>query len=267
MIKRFHEAPISIFDKVQQVTDGDYFLVHLYESHPEYLAKFYKARHAGRETILDNSIFELGTAFDMHRFAKWVERTTPTWYIVPDVLENRVGTVVNLNKWNSDYSDLPSKKIAVAQGKTYEDFVECYSYIKEAGNVDMIAISFDYSFYEKLVPSANKYVSWSLGRVATLGRMLQDGIIDKSKPHHLLGVALPFEGLLYKANKDMYNWLYSIDTSNPVVHGIRNIAYVSNQGLLWKESQKLHELINYPEQSIDWELVQYNIKEFAKLWS
>jgi len=267
MIKRFHEAPISLFDRVQQVTDGDYFLVHLYETHQEYLNKFYKARSEGRETILDNSIFELGTAFDMHKFANWVDRTTPTWYIIPDVLENRVGTIVNLDKWNQQYSDLLSKKIAVAQGKTYDDFVECYRYIIEAGNVDMVAISFDYSFYEKLVPSPNKYLSWALGRVATLGKMLQDGIIDRSKPHHLLGIALPLEGLFYTSNREHYDWLYSIDTSNPVVHGILEIPYIENQGLLTKKSQKLHELIEYPEGAADWDLIEYNIKQFAKLWN
>ena len=264
-IKRFHEAPVSIFDKVQQVTDGDYFLVHLYEQHPEYLEKFYQSKEAGRETILDNSIFELGTAFDMDKFADWVHKTEPTWYIVPDVLESRAGTIKNLIKWNDKYGDAfsKSKKIAVVQGSSYEKIKSCYQYISFYGEVDMIAISFDYSVYEKLVPHPNKYISWALGRATVLGKLLEEGVIVKSIPHHLLGVGVPFEGLFYKN----YDWIYSIDTSNPVVHGIKGIPYEPGYGLLTKESQKLHEMISYPEELIDWGRVDYNINQFKRIWS
>jgi hypothetical protein len=264
-IKRFHEAPISIFDRVQGITDGDYFLVHLFEQSPEYLQKYYRAKEQGRETILDNSIFELGEAFDMDSFADWVSRLEPTWYIVPDVLEDGQRTVNNLNKWNERYGNsFPnSKKIAVVQGKSYGEIHDCYEYICGWGNVDMIAISFDYSYYRESFPHPNKYMSWMLGRVKLLGDLLDDGVIDVKKPHHLLGIALPGEGLFYKD----YNWIYSIDSSNPVVHGIRGVEYIPNFGLFTKESQKLHEMINYPATDICWRKVEYNIEEFKKLWS
>ena len=49
---------------------------------------FFKCSIAeGREVLLDNSIFELGTAFDSEKFAKYVEELKPTYYVVPDVLE------------------------------------------------------------------------------------------------------------------------------------------------------------------------------------
>jgi hypothetical protein len=264
MIKRFHEAPISIFDKVQKITDGDYFLVHLYESHPAYLRKYWQAKEQGRETILDNSIFELGEAFDTDTFANWVDKTEPTWYIVPDVLENSYGTLANLRKWNSEYRNAfpNSKKIAVVQGKSFDEIVRCYSEIRTSGEVDMIAISFDYSYYQESFPHPNKFVSWSLGRVKLLGDLLNAGVIDTSIPHHLLGISLPFEGIFYR----QYDWLYSIDSSNPVVHGIKGIGYNPGIGLMWKESQKLHEMINYPADKIDWHLVKYNIDQFKKIW-
>lgn len=264
-VKRFHEAPISIFDRVQAVTDGDYFLVHLFEENSEYLQKYYQAKEQGREIILDNSIFELGEAFDMDLFADWVNKLEPTWYIVPDVLENSYKTLENLNKWNSKYRDAfpNSKKIAVVQGKNYSEIVECYQEIVRLGNVDMIAISFDYSYYEVTVPHPNKYMSWMLGRVKLLGDLCRGGIINTSKPHHLLGIALPGEGLFYKD----YEWIYSIDSSNPVVHGIKGVEYTPNFGLFTKESQKLHEMINYPATDISWRKVESNIEEFKKLWN
>ena len=59
MIKIAHESPKSIFNEVQKHTDYDYALVHLFEEDKEYLQQFREARGAGREIILDNSIFEL----------------------------------------------------------------------------------------------------------------------------------------------------------------------------------------------------------------
>ena len=69
MIKIYHEAPKSIFDEIQKVTDGDYCLVHLLEKDKQYLNLFKEAVGKGREVILDNSIFELEEAFDADKFA------------------------------------------------------------------------------------------------------------------------------------------------------------------------------------------------------
>ena len=38
-MKIAHEAPLSIFDDVQKVTDYDYFLVHLFEENSDYEKK------------------------------------------------------------------------------------------------------------------------------------------------------------------------------------------------------------------------------------
>ncbi len=56
--------------------------------------------------------------------------------------------------------------------------------------------------------------------------------------------------------------LYShgyLDTSNPVVHGIKGISYGSD-GLWNKERQKLHELINSDIE--DTNLILSNIQKF-----
>jgi hypothetical protein len=125
--------------------------------------------------------------------------------------------------------------------------------------VDMIAISFDYSYYNVSVPHPNKYVSWMLGRVKLLGDLMRDGVINTEKPHHLLGCGLPQEFAFYK-HAD-YSWIYSLDTSNPVVHALKGIEYKSD-GLWSKESQKLHELIDTDIEDIDISLVRTNIQKF-----
>jgi len=259
MIKIAHEAPIDIFDEIQRRTDYDYALVHLLEESFRYREIFEAAVKRGREVILDNSIFELEEAFEADRFAMWVERLKPTWYIIPDALENAEKTMQQAANWIKKYSDVPGKRIGVVQGKTYEEIRDCYKAMDEIAKVDMIGISFDYSYYNRSVPHPNKYVSWMLGRVKLLGDLLKDGVINKDKPHHLLGCGLPQEFSFYR-HAD-YNFIYSLDTSNPVVHGIKGIEY-KPEGLWSKESQKLHELIDYPLEDLDLNLILDNVDKF-----
>src|SRR6056300_1133466 len=262
MIKIAHEAPIDIFEEVQRVTDYDYALVHLLEQNGRYRDTFERAVKKGREVILDNSILELEEAFDADRFALWIERLKPTWYIVPDALEDYGKTILQMSNWNKNFSDVPGKKIGVVQGTSYPLIKLCYEYMDKEADVDMIAISFDYSYYTESIPHPNKYVSWMLGRVKLLGDLVRDGIINKDKPHHLLGCGLPQEFSFYK-HAD-YNFIYSLDTSNPVVNGLKGIEY-EREGLWSKESQKLHELIDVPIEEIDIQKVLTNINKFRWL--
>ena len=262
MIKIAHEAPIDIFEEVQRLTDYDYALVHLLEQNGRYRDTFERAVKKGREVILDNSIFELEEAFEADRFAMWVERLKPTWYIIPDALEDAEKTMQQAYNWIKTYKDIPGKKIGVVQGKTYQEINDCYRAMDKIAKVDMIAISFDYSYYTDSVPHPNKYVSWMLGRVKLIGDLLRDGIINKNKPHHLLGCGLPQEFSFYK-HAD-YNFIYSLDTSNPVVHGLKGIEY-GQEGLWSKETQKLHELIDFPIEEIDIQKVLTNINKFRWL--
>ena len=260
MIKIAHESPKSIFTNVQKYTDYDYALVHLFEEDQEYLQHFKDAVANGREVILDNSIFELEEAFDADRFAYWINELKPTWYIVPDALENTKKTLSNMAEWNLKYADnVHGKKIGVVQGKTYSQIVGCYEYMSTIAEVDMIAISFDYSYYEEKFPYPNKYVSWMLGRVNLLGRMLRDGVINPDIPHHLLGCGLPQEFSFYR--EAGWDWIYSLDTSNPVVHGLKGIEY-KDQGLWDKESQKLFTMINSEVSDEQWHNVLCNIQKF-----
>ena len=259
MIKIAHESPKSIFKNLQEFTDYDYALVHLFEEDKEYYNLFVDALKQGREVILDNSIFELEEAFDAERFSYWIKELKPSWYIIPDALENAEKTMQQMADWTKSYKNLPGKSIGVVQGKNYREIKECYRAIDELSPCDMIAISFDYSYYEESVPHPNKYVSWMLGRVKLLGDLMRDKVINTKKPHHLLGCGLPQEFLFYKNSN--YDWIYSLDTSNPVVHGIKGIRY-SDEGLWDKESQKLFEMINYDVSDKQLHQVLNNINKF-----
>lgn len=245
-MKISHESPLCLLDQSRTYNDYDYALVHLFETEPTYYEFFVESLKQGRTVLLDNSIFELGTAFDSDRYAHWIKELKPTEYIIPDVLENALGTMDNALDWKEKYLDemtaIGSKSIGVVQGKSYEDLVQCYDYLDRVIGVDKIAISFDYSYYLEVCPHPNKWMGYVLGRVQTLTRLLKDGVINKEKPHHLLGCALPIEFMFYQ---DGFEWLDSLDTSNPIVHGLLGIGY-NPGGLSSKKSIKLIELLNAP---------------------
>ena len=253
-----HESPLALLPQSKKYNDYDYALVHLFETIPEYYDFFKQSVEEGRKVILDNSIFELGEAFDSEKFFYWIDKLKPSEYIIPDVLEDTLGTMDNALEWKEKYLDkVPKgcKSIGVVQGKSYEDLVNCYQYLDKVIRVDKIAFSFDYSYYLEVCPHPNKWMAFALGRAQTLTRMLNDGIINRDKPHHLLGCSIPVEFFFYREG---FDWIESVDTSSPIVHGILDTVYEPGS-LVSKQSIKLVELIHTvptPEQidKINWNI-------------
>lgn len=257
-----HEAPLSIIEIVRGFTDYDYCLVHLLENQ-DYFQFFQDSLRIGRKVILDNSIFELGIAFDPDKFASCVVKLQPTEYIVPDVLEDCEGTINSLYHWFIKYPKLNAGlSIGVVQGKDYDELRYCYKKIEP--HVNKVAISFNYSCYEDLFPNSNKYISWMLGRILVINRMLREKVINISKPHHLLGCSLPQEFMFYRDRQ--FDFIESIDTSNPVISGFMNQRY-SSEGLWDKYPIKLADLIYDKVSESQLEDILFNISKFSSFVS
>jgi hypothetical protein len=255
-MKIYHEAPLRAFDLVQQYTDGDYALVHLLKN-PTYKRAFKLAKLNDREIILDNSVFELGQAYDDSLFAAEVERMEPTWYIVPDVLSNMDGTLERFRKFVNKHPELPGGRVGVVQGSSNAQLLRCYEQLEP--HCDMIAFSFDYVHWGLAIPQhESKWHAYMEGRREFLNNY--QGFFNKDKPHHLLGCALPQEFVAYPRNWD---WLYSVDTSNPVVHGMLGIAY-SPEGLYSKSTIKLAEMIDSDVNAIQCSRILHNIDMFRR---
>lgn len=261
MKKISHESPLSLMPQSRNYNDYDYALVHLFEEIPEYYEFFEQSVKDGRHVLLDNSIFELGTAFDSEKYLHWIDKLKPTEYIIPDVLEDTIGTMDKALEWKEKYWDMTpkgTKSIGVVQGKTYHDLVQCYQYMNDIIGVDKIAISFDYSYYLDICPHPNKWMSYVMGRVQTLSRMLHEGIINENKPHHLLGCALPIEFFFYRKG---FDWIETIDTSSPIVHGLCDTVYEPG-GIVDKQSIKLVDLIHTTPTIEQVDKINWNLSVF-----
>jgi hypothetical protein len=264
MIKISHESPLSMLEISRTYNDYDYALVHLFETNPVYYNFFKDSLKQGRTVLLDNSIFELGTAYDSNKYIDWINKLEPTEYIIPDALEECNKTIWQAENWmkNTAYHvHTRSMRIGVVQGTTYGELVKCYTALDRMG-IDKLAISFDYSYYLTVFPHPNKWVSYAMGRVMALNQLLDDGIINTKKPHHLLGCAHPREFSFY--NSSDFNWIESLDTSSPIVHGIKKVGYGDLFANWTKEKTKLVDLLDSVPDAEQEKWIARNLETFKK---
>lgn len=265
-IKRYHEAPKSIFKEVQKITDGDYALVHLFEEDQEYYNLFKQAVSSGRDIILDNSLFELREAFDGDKYVKWIKDLQPTWFIVPDSWKDSEGTVRKFFKFMEDYPELFAedrkvKVIGVAQGMGLADTIECYEAIEPY--CDMVAFNLQgEQWWEDSTGQASEgYIaSMSRGRFNLIYAMNDLGVINRSKPHHLLGTGLAAEAEWYVAAN--LSFIRSIDTSSPVACGMVKHKYSVTVGNTIKPDFKMCEAMDARVSESVLELIKHNIEVF-----
>ena len=79
----------------------------------------------------------------------------------------------------------------------------------------------------------------------------------------MFGCALAKEFRWYRENNIV--GIRSLDTSNPVVAGIKGIPYNGTLGLTEKPSQKLFTMINHEVTDDERELILYNAAKFREI--
>lgn len=272
LMKVSHETPVSLLDYSREYNDFDYCLVHLLHENagsPQHLAyhnfyKFGRNLH-DREVLLDNSIFELGKAFDSEQFYQSTLFIEPNMFIVPDVLEDSHATIQSFKDFDTKRKDIKNtfqtRAIGAIQGKNWQELTECYKFM--ADNADMIAISFDFSYYQTVGQGWHHLERWCSGRQRFIMDLINNGIWRWDKPHHLLGCSLAKEFRFY-VDRNIHN-IVSCDTSNPIVAAIHGLKYDADYGLDTKPSTKLADLIAHEFTEEQLELVKYNTNMFKKI--
>jgi hypothetical protein len=264
-----HEAPLKIMERVRQLTDYDYALVHLLEENEEYRNFFFESKRMKRKIILDNSLYELGEAYNHDLFFDWILKLEPNEYIIPDVFQDYEANIKSFEGFLAkfDTNSIRGKKIGVIQGKNYQELKDSYLFMSE--HADKIAISFGYDYFwqqaleqceesiykviassslndEKKVKSVWKPTAFATFRPKLLKQFIDDGIINYNKPHHLLGCGLPTEFVNYSG--DLYSFIETIDTSHPVLMGFNNKNYEKASNL---EHKIIEKMIHIFEDEVD----------------
>ena len=99
MFKISHELPVNMLSRSFEINDYEYCLPHLLDQNKIYREHFENAKESGSYIIMDNSLHELGKAYDTKRLLHWVNHLEPNEFIVPDVWQNKSLTLVNAKRW------------------------------------------------------------------------------------------------------------------------------------------------------------------------
>ena len=283
-MKISHEFPLEFYLQgiAENNTDYDYCLVHRYLDTPEYKSYMLHAKSVGREIILDNSLYELGEAFDQDIYIEVVKELKPTYCILPDVFnkkeENLNSQISFYNKYSEVFKENNVLPMAIPHGVVISDIVESIKILKEKlPENTKIAIPFGSEAFNNS-SKVEGYISedevdygplrQAMNRnlfLSNYGNLLRDRKI------HLLGC---------KSLSEFSNWIDdaffidSIDTSLPVTmtfegnrFGTENLIDVGSCKVLpnvYKPSFLIDKNFNNKDliNTTDLEDLVYNIKYF-----
>jgi hypothetical protein len=259
-IKISHEVPLCLLEESLQFNDYDYCLPHLLDQNEEYKNFFLKSKETDRHIMMDNSLHELGVPYDEDRLLYWLQVLQPQEFFVADYWEDKTQSIVSAKKWSQIQYGFPKTTfIAVVQGKSYADVLECYQIYKDLG-YKKIAFSYGASYYNEICPHPNKNFGKALGRIQVISKLLDQGIISSIDSIHLLGCAVPQEFTWYQ---DM-PFIKSLDTSNPVMAALDN-TYYEYWGLSSKPKANMNDFFNTDRKKVYLSDILLNVSKFRKI--
>ena len=259
MIKVSHEVPKCLLKASLEFNDYQYCLPHLLDQDTAYRKHFYDFKKSGGYIIMDNSLHELGEAYDHERLMFWVNELEPDEFIVPDVWMDIDATLENAEEWIKLKYPSNTTPVAVVQSRSFKDAEECYLALKNMG-YKKIAFSYGADWYMDKFHGIHVDKAKMMGRISAVKQMFHNGTIKKNDRVHLLGCSLPQEFGWY----ENCSYIESIDTSNPIMAALEGIRY-DEFGLATKPKANMNDYFNIDIKNVNLKLVLYNVETFKKI--
>jgi hypothetical protein len=99
-----------------------------------------------------------------------------------------------------------------------------------------------------------------LGRLSVISALYKTNVIHDNDRVHLLGCAVPQEFGWYKG----FNFIESIDTSNPVMATLEGIRY-NNAGLDFKPKANMNDYFYMLLDQVNFDLLVHNLSKFREI--
>jgi hypothetical protein len=259
MIKVSHEVPKCLLKASLEFNDYQYCLPHLLDQDTAYRKHFYDFKKSGGYIIMDNSLHELGEAYDHERLMFWVNELEPDEFIVPDVWMDIDATLKNAEEWIKLKYPSNTTPVAVVQSRSFKEAEECYLTLKKLG-YKKIAFSYGADWYMDKFHGIHIDKAKMMGRISAVKQMFYNGTIKKDDRVHLLGCSLPQEFGWY----ENCSYIESIDTSNPIMAALEGIGY-DEFGLLTKPKANINDHFYIDIKDVNLKLVLHNVETFKKI--
>ena len=246
-MKVSHEVPKVLLNNSREWNDYDYCLPHLLDQDEYYRDYFYNARKEGRYIIMDNSLHELGEAYNYDRLLHWVAELEPDEFIVPDVWMKQAQTNAQAKYWKQ-FNYKRTKIVAQYAKKRKGTRCIVYQLVQD--------IRFVYPWCDWY---GNNPLDKSLGRISFVKELLADKQYKDIK-FHLLGCAVPQEFGWYRNEPR----IESIDTSSPIMAALEGITY-SKSGLLEKPTANMNTHFDIDPEEVNYNKILKNVKRFRTI--
>ncbi len=260
MIKTSHELPLCLLNKSYDWNDYEFCLPTYWFKSEEYKQHYLNAKKEGSFIIADNGLFE-GDSFTQQQLIEFVNELQPDIFVIPDVWNDAFQSYRNAKYWqNVVKASLPesTKLMAVIQCTDYEIGSSLYQEYIDLG-IRCIAFNHSSTAYQQFFPHKNLSVSKMMGRIYFINQLLKTNVINHTVHHHLLGCAIPDEFKYYGPG---YEFIKTLDTSNPVVWGCKGVSYDDIITSIEKPVEKIEEFFNERLDSNIEEIIFNNIKTF-----
>ena len=171
------------------------FLTHLVEKDEHYRKV---ARECKGFKILDNSLIEMGSAMDPSRVIEAALEIGANEVVLPDVFCDGLGTMTAIQESLPVFvKEVPwCQRMAVVQGRTLEEWLDCLRYIEAQTSIDTIGIP---KICAKMHPRGRR---WFVERVIESGT---------TKNIHLLGLWYTYQEF-NKWPDELFQRIRSVDT-------------------------------------------------------
>ena len=166
-MKVSHEVPRCLLNNSRSFNDYDYCLPHLLDQDEQYREFFYESKKRGRYIIMDNSLHELGKAYDHKRLLHWIQEIEPDEFIVPDVWMKHAQTAAQAKYWLQYKYPKKTQITAVVQGEDEQAARLCATLLKDLG-YKKLNISYGATWY------GNTALDKALGRISFVKSLLDD---------------------------------------------------------------------------------------------
>jgi len=247
-------APVSMCEVVTGSSDYLMALPSMADADPGYADLYSNLGRNGAWVRLDNGVSEDKRPLAVYEFQAYIDLVGPSEIILPDYLGDAESTRAAAFVYSVRYQGA-QRLMAVPQGKTLDEYVDCAFYFAGLPQIGTIGVS-------KYLP---KYCGAT--RREFLERIRDAGLHNRtSLQWHLLGLA---ESLRELADLAMdFPWIRGIDTCYPVLASMMGKSIINDRTIVtspkgfehagpyeyWPVKQQTETL---------WELLHDNLTHFA----
>jgi hypothetical protein len=198
----------------------------------QYCDYFRERSKQGIFVLMDNGAYEK-ELLSNEMLLEVAHYIKPSCIVAPDELRNFNVTIEKTFAFldSDSYKKLPKEVsiMAVPQGKTLSEYIDCYRMFAFDHRIDFIGLNFVSNFdLPDKQPANHKDFEQMNNRIALTKYLHHNNLINKDKKHHLLGLSSPLE-LAYQRK---YDWIYSNDSSCAFIHGAIGVKVDKERGLI-----------------------------------